>query len=138
MIVLDTNVLSEPLKPMPNQAVLDWLERQPASALYATSVTVFEMMDVVVRLPEGKRRSALEKAVRAAFEALEGRILPFDVKAAEACAALMSQARGRGFTVSLADAMIGATADANNFRVATADEMPFKALGVVVVNPWTA
>jgi len=50
----------------------------------------------------------------------------------------MSQARGRGFTVSMADAMIGATADVNSFRVATADETPFRALGVVVVNPWTA
>ncbi len=137
MIVLDTNVLSQPGRPMPEPAVLAWLDRQHPEGLYSTSINVMELLEGVGRLPEGARRRSLEAANHKVLAALEDRILPFDHPAAAACAELMNAARRRGFNIGIADCMIGAVASMRGFAVATWDEAPFRAMALDVVNPWT-
>lgn len=139
MIVLDTNVVSEPLKPHPAPAVLAWLDRQAVETLYLTAVNVAELLDGVERLPDGKRKAALDAALRERVLPLfEGRILPFDLGAAEAFARLHARARAAGRGVSVADAYIAAIAHTHSCQVATRDGALFEALGVRTIDPWAA
>lgn len=139
MIVLDTDVISEPLKRHPALAVLAWLDRQAVETLYLTAINVGELLDGVTCLPDGQRSAVLEAALRERVLPLfEGRILPFDRVAAEAFARLHARARAAGRSVSLADACIAATAHAHGCRVATRDGAPFEAMGVHTIDPWAA
>ena len=135
MIVLDTNVLSDPMKESPFKPVISWLNASHGAQLYTTSVTIFEIRHGIELLPEGKRKSALWKGFDFTVERLCGnRILPFDKAAAEALATM--QAEAREYDVRLADAQIAAIAKTHGFSVATRDVKPFQFLGVSVLNPW--
>ena len=137
MIVLDTNVVSEPLRPAPSPQVLVWLDRQSPQTLYLTAVNVAELMDGVYRLPAGRRRADLEAAVKTQVLPLfAGRVLPFDEAAARSFAKLHSRALAAGHTLGLADAFIAAIAASRGFAVATRDPAPFVAAGVDVIDPW--
>ncbi|VTU45104.1 putative ribonuclease FitB (plasmid) [Variovorax sp. SRS16] len=138
MIVLDTNVLLEPSKSVASPVVMEWLERQQIDGLYTTSVNAMELLEGIGRLPEGARKRSLESANGKVLNELEGRILPFDVAAAAAYADLMNSTRRNGFSVGVADCMIAAVASIHGFVVATGDDAPFKAMGLKVINPWTA
>lgn len=138
MIVLDTNVLSEPLKPMPAPAVLAWLDRQVRRDLFLTTISVAELLVGVALLPEGKRRSDLHEAYTVdVFKEFEDRILAFDRAAAEALPELTLRARRTGRPVGFADSLIGAIALAHGFTVATRDTSPFESMGVGVISPWS-
>ncbi|HEY3622403.1 MAG TPA: type II toxin-antitoxin system VapC family toxin [Roseiarcus sp.] len=138
MILVDTNVVSEPLKARADPRVVTWLYRQAADALFISTISVSEILFGVASLAAGKRRNRLAAAFENAILRLfAGRILSFDLEAARAYASLMSAARGRGVPIPIVDGQIAAIAKANGFSVATRDEAPFRAAGLNVVNPWT-
>ena len=137
MIVLDTNVVSEPMKPGGNATVLAWLDQQVADTLYLTATSLAELLVGIQALPNGKRKAELGTALADLMTGLFGpRILAFDQHAAMAYAQLVSRARAAGHAISVADGQIAAIAAANGFAVATRDTFPFLAAGVPVVNPW--
>ena len=120
MIVLDTNVLSEALKPNPSEAVLRWLGAQETAAVYITTITQAEMLYGVELLPLGKRRSRLASVVEQVFsEEFRGRILPFDEEAAAAFAKIVAAGKRSGRPISQSDAMIAAVARSRGAAVAT-------------------
>lgn len=139
MILLDTNVVSEPLRPRPEPAVLRWLDAQPFETLFLPAVGLAELMFGVAVLPAGRRQRALqtqlEQRVLAVFEQ---RILPFDAAAATAHAQLRVDAKNRGLAISIVDRYIAAIALAHRLTVATRDTAPFAAAGLSVINPWMA
>lgn len=139
MIVLDTNVVSEALRPSPGPAVMRWLDAQDPRTLFLTAVSLAELLVGVAYLPPGRRRSDLEGALAEALEQLFGdRLLPFDAAAAEAFAPLVAGARSRGVQLGFADGQIAAIAASRGLAVATRDVAPFEAAGRPVVDPWRA
>ena len=139
MILLDTNVVSEPMRPNPDPKVLAWLDAQAAESLYISTVSLAELLLGIESLPTGKRRKALAHTLHEQVLALFGkRIVPFDLGAAETYAQIVTRARRRGHPIAVADAQIAAIAASRQFTVATRDEAPFHAAGVPVINPWTA
>jgi predicted nucleic acid-binding protein len=137
MIILDTNVVSEPMKPNGNAAVKAWLDRQSAETLYLTATSFSELMVGIEILPDGKRKEGLAAALSSLMVTLFGaRILPFDQAAAMAYAPLIGCARASGCLISVADGQIAAIAAVHGFTVATRDSAPFVAAGVPVINPW--
>jgi len=137
MIILDTNVVSEPMKPNGNPAVQAWLDQQTAETLYLTTTSLSELLVGIEFLPEGKRKEGLAAALNNLLEKLFGsRILSFDPLAARAYAPLIGRAKANGCTISVADGQIAAIASVHGFTVATRDTAPFIATGVPIINPW--
>lgn len=137
MIILDTNVVSEPMSPDGNPLVQAWLDEQLAETLYLTATSLSELLVGIELLPGGKRKDRLGAALRELMLSLFGeRILPFDRQAAMAFAPLVARARTAGHHSSVADAQIAAIATVHGFTVATRDIAPFVASGVPVINPW--
>ena len=137
MIVLDTNVVSELMKPGPSAAVLAWMGGRDRLELHTTSVTQAEILDGVLLLPAGRRRRAVEGAADAMFqEDFAGRILPFDSHAARRYADLVAERRRRGRPISQFDAQIAAIARAADARLATRNVRDFEHCGIRVLNPW--
>lgn len=137
MIVLDTNVVSEPMKRNGERMVLEWLDRQAAESLYLTATSFAELLLGVEILPHGKRKRGLAAALTKLVNELFGpRILPFDQQAAKLYAPLIGQARSKGHVIGAADGQIAAIAGVHGFVVATRDAAPFEAAGVPVINPW--
>ena len=137
MIILDTNVVSEPLKPAPAQAVLDWLDRQAPETLYLTAVSLAELLAGIEALPQGRRRLELEQALtRQILPLFEGRILSFDAKAAEAFGKINAGAKAVGNTMGFADGAIAAIAAAQGFALATRNVRDFRGAGVELLDPW--
>jgi predicted nucleic acid-binding protein len=136
MILLDTNVVSEAMKPEPNLAVRSWLNEQAAETLYLSSVTFAELLFGIGALPDGRRKKALAETLDGVLELFGDRVLPFDVEAARHYAGLAVKARaaGRGFPTP--DGYIAAIAASKGFIIATRDISPFEAAGLAVVNPW--
>jgi toxin FitB len=139
MIILDTNVVSEPLRIKPERAVLDWLDRQAPETLYLTAVSLSELLAGIELMPAGRRRTNLHRAlVDRMMPLFEGRILSFDKKAAESFAQVNASAQAAGNRISFADSAIAAIASSHGFILATRNERDFKGAGVEVINPWTA
>lgn len=139
MIVLDTNVVSELMKPAPAESVLHWTSAQPATSLYTTSITQAEILHGIMLLPSGKRRSALEAAAEAMFhEDFGGRILPFGADAARPYARIAAERRRLGRPISHFDAQIAAIARSTGAAIATRNVADYDACGVKVINPWEA
>ena len=138
MIVLDTNVVSEAMKPEPHPAVRAWLNAQAAPTLYLSSVTLAELLFSIAALPAGKRRDMLTKALDGLLGLFRDRVLPFDTNAARHYAelAVMARSGGRGFPTP--DGYIAAIAASRGFIVASRDTAPFEAAGVPLINPWEA
>lgn len=137
MIVLDTNVVSELMKSEPAVAVADWIARQPATSLYTTSVTQAEILNGIMLLPSGKRRTALEAAAEAMFqEDFGGRVLPFGGDAARAYAQIAVQRRRAGRPISQFDAQIAAIARSARAAIATRNVGDYEGCGIAVLNPW--
>lgn len=138
MIVLDTNVLSEPMKKKPEGAVIQWLDGQPAPSLWTTAITVFEIRYGLALLGEGARRAALEDAFAQAMTSdFENRILPFDREAAEQSARLAAQLKARGFTPDIRDIEIAGICASRKATLATRNTRHFSDCEISLVNPWT-
>ena len=137
MILVDTNVVSEPMKAQGDLRVAAWLDRQSAETLFIATISIAEILFGVAALPAGRRRVRLAEALEIEVQRLfAGRIMSFDLAAARAYASIMSGARARGLAVSVPDGQIAAIAAANRLSVATRDEAPFRAAGLRTVNPW--
>ena len=137
MILLDTNVVSEPMRPEPSGHVLAWLDAQAAESLYLSTISLAELLFGVESLPAGKRRKALTVSLQPQIISLFGdRILAFDLAAATTYAQIVTRARWHGYPISVSDGHIAAIASSHGFTVATRAEAPFHAAGVPVVNPW--
>ena len=136
MIVLDTNVVSEAMKPSADPAVSAWLNAQVAETLYLSSVTLAELLYGIGALPEGRRKDALASTLDGLLGLFGSRVLPFDTDAARCYAQLATRARAAGKGFPTPDGYIAATAVARGFAVASRDTSPFAAAGVAVINPW--
>lgn len=136
MIVLDTNVLSEPMRAAPDRLVLEWLRRleEPTSI---TAVSVGELLDGAARLPPGRRRDGLIAAIEKAIESHRGVVLPHDDRAAREYARLQATRRAAGRPLSVEDGMIAAICVVEGATLATRNTGDFEGLGVRLVNPWT-
>lgn len=136
MIVLDTNVVSEAMKPEPQPVLRAWLDNQAAETLYLSSVTVAELLFGIAALPAGKRKNRLTEAVEGLLALFHDRVLPFDTDAARHYAelAILARTSGRGFPTP--DGYIAAIAASRGFIVASRDTAPYTAAGVTVINPW--
>jgi predicted nucleic acid-binding protein len=138
MIVLDTNVVSEAMKPEPNPAVRAWLNEQAAETLYLSSVTLAELLFGIGALPAGRRKAMLAQTLDGLMGLFRDRVLPFDIDAARHYAELAVSAKvsGRGFPTP--DGYITAIAASRGFIVASRDTAPYEAAGITVINPWQA
>lgn len=137
MIILDTNVISEPLRPRCSESVTKWLDAQVAETLYITAINAAELWSGVALMPDGARKRALEASLDDLLERLFGRRrLDFDQRAARAYAEIARRTTATGSPISLADGLIAAIAQSQGFAVATRDTAPFRAAGIEVINPW--
>ena len=137
MILLDTNVISEPQRQQPSLRVLDWLDAQALETLYLSAITVAELRAGIALMPAGKRRDSLhENLEKHLLPMFVNRVLSFDMACTKAYAELLAKSRAAGLAVETADAFIAAIALANGFTVATRDIGPFEAAGLNVINPW--
>ena len=136
MIILDTNVVSEAMKPEPNPVVRAWLNDQAAETLYLSSVTLAELLFGIAALPSGKRKEMLALTLEGLMGLFKDRVLPFDVEAARHYAdlAVVAKVSGRGFPTP--DGYIAAIAASRGFIVASRDTAPYEAARVTVINPW--
>lgn len=137
MIVLDTNVLSETLRPTPSAGVMAWLRSEPAAALFTTTITEAELLYGVALLPPGRRRQLLTAVVEQIFaEDLAGRILPFDSAAARDYADIAAARRRSGRPISEADAQIAAITRSRGAALATRNVRDFAGCELRVIDPW--
>ena len=139
MIVLDANVISEPMKPLADLVVVAWLDRQPKQTLYLCAPVLMEALLGVALLPNGRRKSGMAAVAQGILaNHFADRFLSFEREAAMVYASLASRASARGYSISVADCQIAAIAAVHGFSVATRDAAPFQAAGVPVINPWKA
>ena len=135
MVILDTDVLSEAMRS--DSVALAWLERQPWTSVWTTTITIFEIRFGLMIMPAGRRQAlTLVEFERVLEEDLERRILPFDTVAAEQAAVLMGKRRRAGRPVDSRDTMIAGIALAQRATLATRNLRHFADLNVAVVNPW--
>jgi len=136
MIVLDTNIVSEAMKPEPYPAVRAWLNGQATETLYLSTVTVAELLYGLGALPVGRRKDLLAQTLEGLMRLFRDRVLPFDMDAARCYAelAVVAKTAGRGFPTP--DGYIAAIASSRGFMVASRDTKPFEAAHIRVINPW--
>lgn len=139
MIIIDTNVISELIRPTPEPAVEAWLGEQDGLSIYLTAISEAELRYGVAIMTSGKRRDGLGIAIdRILRDDMAGRILPFDSAAARAYADIAATRRSVGKPISQADCQIAAIARAHNAPVATRNTPDFEGCGIDLINPWTA
>ena len=137
MILVDTNVVSEPLRGVPEPRVAEWLDAQALETLSLSAITVAELRFGVRALPTDRRRDRLHEDLEGqVLPMFAGRVLAFDLPASQAYAELMAKTRSEGRTIPVSDGYIAATAAANGMMVATRDTSPFEAAGLKTVDPW--
>ena len=138
MIVLDTNVVSELMRPEPSEAVLTWLAETADSRRATTAVTVAELRFGIARLPEGGRRRALAVLADDVLQRFGEQVLPFDLAAAPHYAALVAHRERSGRPIHTADAQIAAITRTHGATLATRNIADFEDIGLPLVDPWTA
>lgn len=139
MIVLDTNVVSELMRPNPSSKVVDWVAAQAVPRLFISTVSEAELRYGVQILPAGERRTRLLNEVEGMLaEDFAGRILPFDSAAAHAYALIAAARRAVGRPINHADCQIAAIARCRGASVATRDVAGFEGSGINLIDPWAA
>jgi toxin FitB len=137
MIILDTNVLSEVMRHAPDRNVVTWLDQQPRTSVWITSVTVFEVRFGLQILAAGKRRTLLTDAFEELLARIGQRVLTFDVAAAGQASDLMAMRHKKGRPVDLRDTMIAGIVRAQHATFATRNTADFEDASIPLVNPWT-
>lgn len=137
MIILDTNVLSALMRQVPDQSVVDWLDRQPRTSVWTTSVTVFEVQFGLQILAVGKRRIFLTEAFEELLARIGQRVLAFDVAAAGQASDLLAARHRKGRPGDLRDTMIAGIALAQHGTLATRNVVHFEDTPIPLINPWT-
>lgn len=138
MIILDTNVLSALMRDVPDEVVVSWLDRQPATSIWTTSITVFEIVAGLERMPVGRRRTALSGAFENLLEELGQRVAVFDDQAARAAGNLTAVRQTKGRAGELRDTMIAGIVLAHHASLATCNVSHFADIGTTVIDPWAA
>jgi hypothetical protein len=138
MIILDTNVLSALMHVTPDTTVLGWLDRQPRTSIWTTSISTFEVQFGLQIMAPGKRRLALLQKFESFLEKIDHRVAPFDQESASQTADLMASRQKDGRTGDLRDSMIAGVVLANRASLATRNVAHFDDIDAVVVDPWTA
>lgn len=136
MILLDTNVVSEAMKPEPHPSVRGWLDAQAAETVFLSSVTIAELSFGIGALPRGRRKDRLTATLDSVLELFSARVLPFDTGAARRYGDLAVKARAAGKGFPTPDGYIAAIAAVQGFAVASRDTSAFKAAGLKIINPW--
>lgn len=137
MLVLDTNMLSEIMRPEPERKVADWIVRQQSDELFTAAVCQAEILSGLAVMPSGRRRTELEEAARAMFtDDFDGRVLPFDIEAASAYAEVFVARRKAGRPSGTIDLMLAAIARVRGASVVTRNVADFEGVGVAIINPW--
>jgi predicted nucleic acid-binding protein len=137
MIVLDTNVLSEVLKPSPSTAVVTWLSAQEPAEVFLTAITQAEVLYGLELLPAGKRKVSLLAAAGKLFsEDFEGRILAFEEASARNFAKIVAARNSTGRPIAQFDGMIAAICAARRAALATRNVSDFDNCGLRIINPW--
>ncbi len=138
MIILDTNVLSEPMRPRPEARVLEWLDRHDPAELWITSITAAELYAGIAKLDHGAKRSALAAEIEATIGDFRERALPFDVDAAFVYGALTGPLVASNTKYGVLDFQIASIALLHGAELATRNIKDFIATGVPLINPWDA
>lgn len=137
MIVVDSNVVSEVMRPQPSELVLNWLNAQDGSRLFVTTITLAEIGYGLRILPEGQRRRQLQRRFEQFIaQAFEERVLDFTVSAAHAYAEILGYRKEVGYPMSLPDGQIAGIAHAHGFAVATRNIKDFQDCGLELINPF--
>jgi toxin FitB len=135
--VLDTNVISEVVRPRPDANVINWLDETDEDRLYLSVVALAELRRGVELMPPGRRRNALTVWLTEDLPArFDGRVLPVDRTVADAWGTVMARARRAGVGLSSMDGFFAATADVHGFTLVTRNVSDFRALGISLLNPW--
>lgn len=138
MILLDTNVLSEPMRPYPDEQVIQWIDEQFVSDLYISSVTMAEIELGLALLPDGKRKDTLMASARLVLEKFSGRRLAFGEDEAPVYARIMADSRKKGKTMTVEDGLIAAIALSNNLELATQNVRDFATISSLeIINPFS-
>ena len=136
MLILDTNMLSEMMRPEPERKVADWIVRQPSNELFTAAMCQAEILSGLAAMPSGRCRADLEEAARAMFaEDFDGRILPFDTEAAATYAEVFAGRRKVGEPSGTIDLMLAVIARTYGASVVTRNVADFEGVGVAIVNP---
>lgn len=136
MIVVDTNVASELMRPSPAVTVQNWVRSHAARELCTTAITVAEIQYGIERLPAGRRKEALRTAAAEIFETFAEQVLPFDTMAAQQCALVVSRRDELGLPIDGFDAQIAAICRARGAALATRNLADFRKTGVEIIDPW--
>lgn len=137
MIVADTNVVSELMRPEPAAAVVAWVRSQPAREVHTTAVTVAEVLYGIERLPDGRRKDLLARTAREVFHAFADRVLPFDAAAAERYGQILAAREASGAPMNGFDAQIAAICASRSAVLATRNTTDFTGIGIDLADPWT-
>jgi predicted nucleic acid-binding protein len=135
-LIIDTNIVSEVIKPRPDERVAAWFADRPPEALYLTAVTEAELLYGVLLMPQGQRRRNTSALIDAVLKTFGKRIVPFDRSAAAAFATIAANRRRLGRSVEMPDLQIAAIARANSMTIATRNVRDFEHCGVDLVNPF--
>jgi predicted nucleic acid-binding protein len=138
MVILDTNVLSALMRQVPDRTVVAWLDKQPRTSVWTSSITVLEVRFGLRIMATGKRRSLLTQAFEHLLETIGRRVVPFDAEAAQQAGDLMASRHKKGRPADLRDTMIAGIALAHHAALATRNTRHFEDLAIPLINPWTA
>ena len=137
MILIDTNIISEMMKPVPDKIVLEWIDQQEATELFISTITLAEISYGLNVLPDGIRRESLNRAfTNAILESFTGRILAFDEFAAYQYGKIMGHRKKLGKHLGVPDGQIAAIAAVHNAKVATRNVCDFVYCGLQLINPF--
>jgi len=138
MIVLDTNVLSALMLRVPDRTVTAWLDRQPRTSVWTTSITVFEVRFGLEIMPNGKRRAALISDFEKFLSSIDHRVAPFDIEAAQHASSLMASRKVQGRPREMRDTMIAGIVLSRRATLATRNIRDFDDIPATLVDPWAA
>ena len=138
MIILDSNVLSELMRPKPEERVIAWLDRQPQTSIWTTSITVLEIRFGLQVMPAGKRRTIYTQGFERLLDGIDHRIAPFDTEAAQHASTLMASRKMHGRPREMRDTMIAGIVLSRHATLATRNVRDFDDISVTFVDPWNA
>jgi predicted nucleic acid-binding protein len=139
VIILDTNVVSELMRPRPEPSVVSWVDRLDPAIVMLTAITAAELRTGVARMPRGRRRDEIDHRIELLLTGtFDGQVLPFDVTCSIPFAAVVTLRAAQGLPISFQDAQITAIASLRESTLATRNVVDFEGTGVAVVNPWTS
>lgn len=138
MIILDTNVISELMHVAPDQSVVSWINNQPRSSIWLTTITIFEVQYGLELMTAGRKQLALRSSFEGLLQKFEDRIALFDQAAALSTAELMASRQKRGISKDLRDTMIAGIVLAHHASLATRNVAHFADIRATVIDPWTS